>query len=153
VLERAERIDTVMLDKTGTITEGKPRLSVVEVYGMDRERLLRIASAVEALSEHPLGKAVVQGAGPIDGKMIACSDFEAIEGKGVTGVVEGKRVHIGSLRLMEEIGVSIPEKAMDRVRDLQSRAVTVSVVSIDRKISGVLGIEDPVKEEKTEKEK
>jgi Cu+-exporting ATPase len=146
VLERCERIDTVMLDKTGTITEGRPKLSVVEAFGMGKDELLRTAMAVESLSEHPLGKAVVEAFAATGAKAIECGDFEAIEGKGVTGVVEGRKVHIGSMRLMQEIGAMVPGHAMDRARELQSRAVTVSMVSVDRTVVGVLGIEDPVKE-------
>jgi Cu+-exporting ATPase len=93
-----------------------------------------------------LGKAVVEASTTKSTKAIECIDFEAIEGKGVTGVVEGRKVHIGSLRLMQEIGALVPGPVMDRVRELQSRAVTVSLVSLDRRIVGVLGIEDPVKE-------
>jgi Cu+-exporting ATPase len=145
VMERSEGIDTVVLDKTGTITAGKPVLSTVAPFGIDRRELLRLASGPESLSEHPLGRAVVEGTEAERIKVPPCKDHETVEGKGVAGTVDGKRVRIGSVRFITETGSKVPEEVAMKVEELQSKAVTVSLVSVDGEVKGVFGISDPIK--------
>jgi Cu+-exporting ATPase len=139
-LQRSGSIDTVVMDKTGTITKGKPE--VVEIWSdmMKEEELLRYAGSVEKGSEHPLATAVVERASEID--IPEAKDVSTIEGKGVKGVVEGKYVVIGKKELMEDI----PDKLEKWIGSNEKKGRTVSLVSIEGKVVGGLAITDEPKD-------
>jgi Cu+-exporting ATPase len=145
-LERFEKIDTLIVDKTGTLTEGKPRLiAVLPEPGHDEDEVLRLAASLERGSEHPLAEAIVSGAEERGVPLVAASDFEAVTGKGVKGVVDGRPVALGNLRLVTEMGLSgaaLVAKA-DARRD---QGETVMFVVLDGAVAGLVSVADPVKE-------
>jgi P-type Cu+ transporter len=149
-LEVMEKVDTVVVDKTGTLTDGKPRLvSVVPASGQEDSELLRLAASLERGSEHPLAAAITAGA---TGRALRLSDvdsFDSLTGKGVQGVVEGREVAIGTLRLLEELGIDASELAA-RADELRRDGQTVVFVAIDRRLAGILGIADPIKQSAAE---
>jgi Cu+-exporting ATPase len=101
-----EKVDTLVVDKTGTLTEGKPKLTeVLAAEGFDESELLRLAASLERASEHPLAAAIVDGAGERGLDLAEASDFASVTGKGVTGSVAGRLVALGNLRLLEQLGV------------------------------------------------
>ncbi len=115
-LEVMEKVDTLIVDKTGTLTEGKPRLtSVVTLSNIDESELLRLAASVERASEHPLAEAIVKGAQEKRIKLVEGQEFESITGKGVIGKVEGKTVALGNTKLLEQLGIE-PGNAVDQGR-------------------------------------
>ena len=144
-LETLEKIDTLVVDKTGTLTEGKPKLvSVTPSPGFDIETLLGAAAALEKASEHPLAQAIVNGARERGAKIGTATDFASITGKGITGNVDGKEVAVGNSRLLEDIGATAGELAK-QAGQLRADGQTVMFVAIDRKTAGLLGVTDPIK--------
>jgi Cu+-exporting ATPase len=145
-LEAMEKVDTVVVDKTGTLTEGKPRLvSLVAAPGQDESALLRLAASLERGSEHPLAAAIVQGAAARGLHLAGADAFQSLTGKGVQGVVDGHKVAIGIGSLLAQEGVEIGELAT-QADELRRDGQTVVFVAIDGRAVGVLGIADPVKE-------
>ncbi|GAB4202227.1 MAG: heavy metal translocating P-type ATPase [Roseiflexaceae bacterium] len=142
-LERAGKLTTVVFDKTGTITQGQPAVTNV-VTALPEDELLRLAGSVERGSEHPLGEAVVRAAQERGLTLAQPADFSAIAGHGVQATVEGRRLLIGSPRLMREQGLELGTLA-EAVERLQSEAKTAVVVAAEGQVLGVLGIADPVK--------
>ncbi|HSN24821.1 MAG TPA: heavy metal translocating P-type ATPase [Kofleriaceae bacterium] len=143
-LETLERIDTLVVDKTGTLTEGKPELVSVTPLAGSEPDLLRIAAALERGSEHPLAAAIVAGAAERDAQPADAKDFASVTGKGVTGVVAGKRAALGNSALMEELGITIGAAA-DQAEALRREGQTVMFVAVDGTLAGLLGVADPVK--------
>jgi Cu+-exporting ATPase len=145
-LERFEKIDTLIVDKTGTLTEGKPRLvAVMPEDGFAEEDVLLLAASLERGSEHPLAEAIVRGAEDRGIAMVAANDFEAITGKGVKGAVAGKSVALGNRALIDDMALdptNLGEKA-DKRRD---EGETVMFVVVDNMIAGLISVADPVKE-------
>ena len=142
-LERLEKVDTLVLDKTGTLTEGRPEVVTVRTLGaVGREELLATAAALEAQSEHPLGAAIVRSAGP-GSRSIQVRGVQTLSGEGVLGLVGGKRVGVGNDRLLTRRRVSVP--ALEDVDSLRAAGQTVVYVLVDDTIVGILGIADPVK--------
>jgi Cu+-exporting ATPase len=144
-LERFERVDTIVVDKTGTLTEGKPRLVALHTApGFMEADVLRLAAGVERGSQHPLGAAIVKAAEEKGLALADAQDFEAPAGKGVRGAVEGRRVVIGNLRIMQEAGIDAGALAAgaDRLRD---EGATAIFIAFDGRIAGVAGIADPIK--------
>ncbi len=150
-LERAGKIDTLVLDKTGTITKGQPVVTdiiLLDEPGAERdneEALLELAASVEKASEHPLGEAIVAEAGQRGLNLKLPDEFTAESGLGVNAVIDGKKILVGNARLMESHEVSTA-KAESAVRSLQSEAKTVVLIAIDGIVRGVIGIADPIKE-------
>ena len=145
-LERFEQIDTLIVDKTGTLTEGRPAVAaVVPTPGTDESTLLRLAASVERSSQHPLGEAIVRAAGERGLALAEAIDFDAPIGRGVTGTVEGKRVLLGAPRLMAEQNIDISALASDAER-LRGDGATAIFVTIDGVLAGLIGIADPIKE-------
>lgn len=145
-LEVTEKVDTVVVDKTGTLTEGKPRLvSVVPASAQDESELLHLAASVERGSEHPLAAAIADGAMARGLHLSEADPFESLTGKGVRGVVEGRRVAVGTRRLLEESTIDASELAT-RADELREDGQTVVFVAIDGRMAGVLGVSDPIKE-------
>ena len=145
-LERAGRLSTVVLDKTGTITRGQPAVTdIVVVNGSLNEReLLRLAASVEKGSEHPLGEAILAEAGE---RGLALSDpqgFQAQVGQGVGAQVDGKQIRVGNLRMVAERGMSLNGLA-DQVEKLQSEAKTVMAVAVDGEVQGLIAVADTIK--------
>lgn len=143
VLDRFENVDTLILDKTGTITEGKPAVVTVMALGsLDREALLRYAAALELQSEHPLGTAIVRAAGPLASAFTA-SNVETVSGEGVSGVVNGQVVAVGNERFLARRGYALPgEGGIERLR---AEGKIVVYVVVEDGVVGILGIADPVK--------
>jgi Cu+-exporting ATPase len=145
-LELMEKIDTLVIDKTGTLTLGKPRLVAVEPMGGFQETdVLRLAAALERGSEHPLAAAIVDGATDRTIELPASADFESRTGKGVTGSVEGRRIALGNSALMSEIGID-PRPLDARADAHRNEGRGVMLVAIDGKMAGLLVVADPVKD-------
>jgi Cu+-exporting ATPase len=145
-LERFETIDTLIVDKTGTLTEGKPRLiAVLPEPGHDEAEVLRLAASLERGSEHPLAEAIVRGAEERGVAIIAASDFEAVTGKGVKGVVDGRPVALGNLRLVQDMGLS-GEALVAKADARRDQGETVMFVVLDGAVAGLVSVADPVKE-------
>jgi len=144
-LEVLEKVDTLVIDKTGTLTEGKPRLvSVVPVQGQVEGELLYLAASLERGSEHPLAAAIVSGAKERGVKLADVREFRSITGKGVVASVDGKQVAVGNRRLLEELGVGAYDLS-DQSEELRRDGQTVMYVVVDRAVAGLLGVADPVK--------
>lgn len=144
-LERFEKIDTLVVDKTGTLTEGKPRVTAIHAAaGVAEDDLLAIAASLERASEHPLALAIVQAAAERGLALKEATDFDSPVGKGVIGRVDGKAIVIGNRRFLGELGVDATplDSKAERLRE---EAATAIFVAIDGKISGVIGIADPIK--------
>lgn len=143
-LETLSRVDKVLFDKTGTLTEGRP--SLVETAGSQADEALRLAAALEAGSEHPLGRAVVKAAEAQQLKLPEVEDFRSIAGHGIEGRIEGRRVRVGSRRLMEQDGVGLADLEV-RASELEAKGQTVVFVSADDEALGLLAIADRSKAE------
>ena len=143
-LEIMEKIDTVVVDKTGTLTEGKPRLTSIVAAGIEENEVLRLAASVERGSEHPLAAAVVAGAGERGIALVRAENVRAIPGKGIAGSVEGKNVALGNLALLAELGVDGRELSA-RAEDLRRGGQTVLFVAVENRLAGSLGVSDPIK--------
>jgi Cu+-exporting ATPase len=145
-LERFEKIDTLMVDKTGTLTMGKPRLmAVVPEAGHDEADVLRLAATLEKGSEHPLAEAIVDGAQDRGLMLGSAADFEAVTGMGVKGTVEGKRVALGNLKLLQELGVNAIDVA-PKANARRDEGETVMFVVVESAVAGLVSVADPVKE-------
>ena len=144
-LELMEKVDTLVVDKTGTLTEGKPKLVTVEPVG-DRpaDELLRLAASLERASEHPLAAAIVSGAQARGVALAAAEEFRSVTGKGVLGRVDGHDVALGNRRLMEDLGVTLGGLA-ERAEALRRDGQTVMFVAVDAQPAGLVGVADPIK--------
>ncbi|MGA9665940.1 MAG: heavy metal translocating P-type ATPase [Gallionella sp.] len=144
-LETMEKVNTLVVDKTGTLTEGKPRLmSVVALTNFDESTVLRLGASLERASEHPLAAAIVNGAQEKNLALKATSDFRSYTGKGVAGTVEGHTVVLGNLKLFEELHIAAGELPA-RAETLRGDGQTVMLLAIDGKPAGLIGVADPVK--------
>lgn len=144
-LEVMEKVDTLVVDKTGTLTEGKPKLtSVVPAAEIDETTLLRLAASLEQASEHPLAAAILQGAKEKNVQLAKVEDFRSVTGKGASARVEGRSVAIGNARLLEDLSIDVQPltEAADRLR---TEGQTVVFVSVDGKAAGLIGVADPIK--------
>jgi Cu+-exporting ATPase len=145
VLETMEKIDVLVVDKTGTLTEGKPKLITVKATkGLDESELLRLAASLERGSEHPLAEAIVQAATERDIDLVEAHDFQSVTGQGVTGEVDGHRIAVGNLKLFGELGIEDRELA-EISENLRREGQTVMFVAIDGQPAGLLGVADPIK--------
>ncbi|MFG2137250.1 heavy metal translocating P-type ATPase [Streptomyces sp. NPDC048650] len=146
VLESTRRVDTVLLDKTGTVTSGRMRLKgVVAADGVAEEELLRLAGALEHASEHPVARAVAEGAAQRVGALPAVADFANVPGLGVRGVVAGHRVLVGRARLAEEAGVAFPVELRAALTAAEAGGRTAVVAAWDGRARGVLAVADSVR--------
>jgi Cu+-exporting ATPase len=144
-LERFASVDTLIVDKTGTLTEGRPRLTdVVSSEGIEENELLALAAALEKGSEHPLAEAIVDGAAERGLKIADAGDFEAATGKGVSGTVSGKKVALGNAAMMADLGVDTGSLG-EQVRALQAEGKTVMFVAVASKLAGIVAVADPIK--------
>ncbi len=146
-LERMEKVDTLVVDKTGTLTEGKPALTNIAVTsGFAEDDVLRLAASVEAASEHPLALAIVTAAKSRKLDLAPVQDFDSPTGKGALGVADGKRIAIGNANFLAELSIATDALAAEADR-LREDGATVVFVSIDDTLAGALAIADPVKAE------
>ena len=145
VLERMEKVDTLVVDKTGTLTEGKPKVvAIAPAPGFDEGIVLQHAASVERASEHPLAAAVVAAAAERNSEILPATDFDAPAGKGVLGTVDGKRVALGSDKFLAERGIATDALQSEAAR-LRADGATVVLVAVNQKLAGLLAIADPVK--------
>lgn len=145
-LERFEKVDTLVVDKTGTLTEGKPRVTAIRpADGLEEAELLRLAASLERVSEHPLGAAVVQAAEERGLTLAAVEDFDAPSGKGVVGMVEGRKLALGNRRFLDELGVDTAALA-EEAEALRRDGATAILAALDGRPAGILAVADPVKE-------
>jgi len=145
-LERFAKVDTLIVDKTGTLTEGKPKLvAVLPESGHDETEILRLAATLEKGSEHPLAEAIVAGAEARNVTLGKADDFEAITGKGVKGVVDGKPVALGNAKMLEELGLN-GGHLVDVANTRRDEGETVMFVVLDGAVAGLVSVADPVKE-------
>jgi P-type Cu+ transporter len=148
-IEILRKVDTLVLDKTGTLTLGKPQLASVVTTDFDETELLRLAASVERASEHPLAAAIISGAESRGIRVEAAKQFESITGKGVFGVVDNRRVFLGNRLLLEEIHVN-PGDLAEWAEKLRGDGQTVMFVVVDNKTAGLISVADPIKETSAE---
>ncbi|MDP3768252.1 MAG: heavy metal translocating P-type ATPase, partial [Dehalococcoidia bacterium] len=145
-LETMEKVDTIVVDKTGTLTEGKPRLvTVAAEVGFTEDKVLALAAGLEQGSEHPLAAAVLAGAGERRVTPTRVENFQSVTGQGVTGVAGGRRVALGNLRLLATQGADAARLAA-RAEELRGEGQTVVYLAVDGTPAGLLGVADPIKE-------
>ena len=145
-LERLEKVNTVMMDKTGTLTEGKPKITQIVATSSGQENeLLRLAASVEKNSEHPLALAIVQGAQERNVAIPEVEQFNSITGGGVTGIVEGKKIFVGKANLLEENHIAGIASLQAQAKEAQEQAQTAIFVAIDGKAIGFIAVADPIK--------
>jgi Cu+-exporting ATPase len=144
-LETLEKVDTLVIDKTGTLTEGKPKLVTLEsAEGREDLDMLRLLAGLEKASEHPLASAIINGAKERGLQLAAAQDFRSVAGKGVMGKVEGHLVAAGSAQWLEEVSVD-PRALVERAEQLRQQGQTVMLVAIDGRAAGLIGVTDPIK--------
>jgi len=145
-IEVMRQVETLVVDKTGTLTEGKPKLALVEtINDLDDAELLRLAATLEKGSEHPLASAIVEGAAVRDLQLGRVERFESMTGKGVIGDVDGRRVALGNLRLLDSLGIDVGSLA-ERAEALRADGQTVMFVAVDGDAAGLVSVSDPIKE-------
>jgi Cu+-exporting ATPase len=146
VLETMEKVDTLVVDKTGTLTEGKPKVVAIQTAELFSEtELLTWTASVEKVSEHPLAEAIISKAKDSDLNVESCSDFNSYTGKGVEGIVNGKKISIGNLTWMKELNVGFG-RFENNAEKMQEEGATVMFIAIDAKPAGIIGVADPIKE-------
>jgi P-type Cu+ transporter len=144
-IEAMRKVDTLVVDKTGTLTEGKPRVvSVAAAEGWNGNELLALAASVERGSEHPLAAAIVEGASERGLVLAGAGEFSSVTGKGVTGVVTERRVALGNRSLLDDLGID-PGPLAGKAEDLRRDGQTVMFVAVDGKAAGLVGVADPIK--------
>jgi len=143
-LEVLEKVNTLIVDKTGTLTEGKPTLMIVEPVAESTEVFLQLAASLERASEHPLAAAIVRGAADRSLKLAAVENFESITGKGVRGLVATREVALGNARFMQEAGIDLAAISA-RAEALRAEGHGVMFVALDGQFAGLLGVADPIK--------
>lgn len=144
-LEVLEKVNVIVVDKTGTLTEGKPRLQkTISLSGVDEKDVLRFAASLEKSSEHPLAAAIIKGAEEENVRLAAVDDFESFTGKGIFGTIEGKKVLVGNTKLMQDNNVDFP--ADGKADELRLEGQTVMFVAVDGEPAGFVGVADTIKE-------
>jgi cation transport ATPase/YHS domain-containing protein len=144
-LEIMEKVDTLVVDKTGTLTEGQPQLvSIQACQGFEENEVLRLAASLERASEHPLAEAIVRGAEEKGIQLAPTDRFESITGQGVTGTINGRTVALGNLKLFKELSVDLGNLSV-AAESGRAQEQTVMFVAIDGKAAGLIGVADPIK--------
>jgi P-type Cu+ transporter len=148
-LERFERVDTLLVDKTGTLTEGRPRVTAVVPLGTEDETaLLRLAASLERSSEHPLAAAIVAAAEARSIPLVEPEAFESVTGKGVQGRIDGRAVALGSRAMLAALGIELDtadDRATERLESLRAEGATVMFVAVERRLAGLVAVTDPIK--------
>jgi len=144
-LEVLEKVDTLVVDKTGTLTEGKPKLVTVEVEeNVEEALLLKVVATLEQSSEHPLAEAIVAGVKERAIHLSKTEDFKSVTGEGVTGLVDGMKVAIGNYKLLEGLGIDV-SALQNRAETYRKEGQTVILIAIEGKAAGIVGVMDPIK--------
>ena len=144
-LERLEKVDTLVVDKTGTLTEGKPRvIAVVVAEGFDEATVLSLGASLEALSEHPLGAAIVASGIERNLPLQQATDFRSVTGQGVTGRIDGRSVTVGNATLLATIKVATDELE-SRAEDFRREGTTAMFVAVGARVAGIIAVADPIK--------
>ncbi len=146
-LEILEKVNTLVVDKTGTLTEGKPQLSEIITInsGSDRKEILRLAASIERASEHPLAAAIVAAAEKEGASLVNTEEFRSLTGRGVIGKVEGRSIALGNIKLLEELSMD-PGPLRARAEELRREGHTVMFVAIDDRAAGLVAVSDPIKQ-------
>ncbi|MFO1075615.1 MAG: heavy metal translocating P-type ATPase, partial [Geminicoccaceae bacterium] len=145
-LERLEQVDTLLVDKTGTLTQGRPEVTaVLPLAGRSEAELLRLAAALERASEHPLAAAIVAAAEVRGLAPAPVEAFRSRTGKGVTGTVEGVAAALGNQALLDELGIPVPAEATARADELRRQGASVMLAALDGAIAGLIAVADPIK--------
>lgn len=145
-LETLEKVDTLVIDKTGTLTEGKPRLVAIELTGeTSEEHILKFAASLERQSEHPLAEAIVESARERNVELVSGNDFQSITGQGVIGTIEDNRISLGNRRLMNEQKIDIDSSVEQRAEELRKKGQTVMFLAVKKQVAALLGVADPIK--------
>jgi Cu+-exporting ATPase len=145
-LETFAQVKTLVLDKTGTLTEGRPRLTeIVVLDGQPEQEILKLAAGLERSSEHPLASSIVRAAQERQLTLASAGDFQAVAGKGASGTINGRAIAVGNLALMEELGISAAD-AEGRVNQMAEQGATILYVAIDGRLSALLAVADPIKQ-------
>jgi Cu+-exporting ATPase len=149
-LEILEKVNTLVVDKTGTLTEGKPKLTdLIPVEGVKDTELLQVAASLEEASEHPLAGAILAAAKEKNTNLVAIEGFQSVTGKGVKGIWNGKQVAIGNAALMTDLGAS-PESLRTKADALQKEGNTVMYIALGGKFAGLIAVADPIKDSTAE---
>ncbi|WP_461582006.1 heavy metal translocating P-type ATPase, partial [Thiobacillus sp.] len=144
-LEVMRKVDTLVVDKTGTLTEGHPELvSVTPAPGFDEADVVRLAASVERSSEHPLAAAIVRGAEKRGVELVPAEDFQSVTGKGVTGVVAGRKIALGNIKLLQDLGIDAGDLP-GQADVLRAEGQTVMLLGVDGRAAGLIGVADPIK--------
>jgi Cu+-exporting ATPase len=146
-LEILEKVNTLVVDKTGTLTEGKPQLSEIDTMNSasDRKEILRLAASIERASEHPLAAAIVAAAEKEGARLVNTEEFRSLTGRGVIGKVEGRSIALGNIKLLEELSMD-PGPLRARAEILRREGHTVMFVAIDDRAAGLVAVSDPIKQ-------
>jgi Cu2+-exporting ATPase len=145
-IEEMNKVDTLIIDKTGTITEGKPALKSYKSFGeLTDDEILRFAASVDAHSEHPVAEAIVKGAKEKGIPFQKVKQFEAVTGKGVKGEIDGKKVGLGNSRLTDDFGSKLTKEQQEMVKEWQLTGQTVMFLLIDNKVEGIVSVADTIK--------
>ena len=155
-LEILEKVNAIVVDKTGTLTEGKPKLQAVisnlksrisdSETQISNDYLLKLAASLEKSSEHPLAEAIVRGAEERGIELLKTEDFESVTGKGIFGKVDGKQIVLGNRKMLEDKDIKIPDSQFEKINSLRGEGQTVMLVAIDNEFAGLIGVADSVKE-------
>ena len=147
-IQMMKDVDAIVLDKTGTITEGKPGVTdLITLNGVSEEQVLRMAGSAEGGSEHPLGQAIVEHSKNNNGQLGTAKEFEAVTGKGIRASVEGQEILVGTRKLLAESGIKIDESIEDQMIRLEEQAKTAMLVAVAGKAAGIIAVADPIKED------
>jgi Cu+-exporting ATPase len=144
-LEVLEKVNTIVVDKTGTLTEGKPRLQkVISLDNLPENEVLSLAASLEKSSEHPLAEAIVKGAEERNAEFVNVGNFESVTGKGIFGTADGRKVLLGNIKLMKDNGIDFSNNG--KADELRAEGQTVMFVAVDNKPAGLIGVADTIKE-------
>lgn len=148
VIEEMEKVNVLVIDKTGTLTEGKPTLKSVRVFynSKSEDEILQLTASLENSSEHPLAEAIVKGAKDKKLTMSPVENFESITGQGITGLVNTNKVTVGNAKLIQSLGLNLDDSQKKEITDRQSKGETVMFVVIDNHLAGYVSAEDPIKQ-------
>ena len=145
-LELAHKVNTVIFDKTGTITEGKPKVTEIITYGdYDEDYLLKLAASAEKGSEHPLGEAIVRYAEEKNMNLINVEKFNSVTGKGINAVIDNKKINLGNVKMMEDLNISL-DIVENKYEELAKQGKTPMFISIENELAGIIAVNDVVKE-------
>ncbi len=145
-LELAHKVNTVIFDKTGTITEGKPKVTEIITYGdYDEDYLLKLAASAEKGSEHPLGEAIVRYAEEKNMNLINVEKFNSVTGKGINAIIDNKKINLGNVKMMEDLNISL-DIVENKYEELSKQGKTPMFISIENELAGIIAVNDVVKE-------